>query len=184
AAAALVSQVATALDPAHARGLVHGDVKPSNVLIAPGAGPGGSDHAYLADFGLTRRIVGGSAAAREGGLAATIDYVAPEQIRGDEVDGRADIYSLGCLLHECLTGGPPFPRASEAAVLFAHLQEEPLPPPGLEEVIPKALAKSPEERYGSCRELVEAAREALGIAAPGRSRWPFAVATVGIALIA
>jgi len=186
-ALALVAQVGTALDAAHARGLVHGDVKPSNVLIAPGAGPGGSDHAYLADFGLTRRIVGGSAAAREGGLAATIDYVAPEQIRGDEVDGRADIYSLGCLLHECLTGGPPFPRASEAAVLFAHLQEEPLAPPGLEEVIPKALAKSPEERYGSCCELVEAARSALGIAEPARPRWlrvPVLLALAGSTLIA
>jgi YVTN family beta-propeller protein len=179
----LVSQVGAALDAAHLRGLIHGDVKPSNVLLAPGAGPDGSDHAYLADFGLTRRIVGGSAAAREGGLAATIDYVAPEQIRGDEVDGRADVYSLGCLLHECLTGEPPFPRGSDAAVLFAHLQEEPLAAPGLEEVLARALAKSPNERYGTCRELVEAARATLGIAEPTRRRWPLALASVGIASI-
>jgi YVTN family beta-propeller protein len=186
-ALALVAQVGTALDAAHGRGLVHGDVKPSNVLIAPGAGPGGSDHAYLADFGLTRRIAGPSAAVREGGLAATIDYVAPEQIRGDDVDGRADVYSLGCLLYECLTGGPPFPRASEAAVLFAHLEDDPLAPPGLEEVIPQALAKSPEERYGSCRELVEAARASLGIATPARPRWsraPVLLALAGTTLLA
>ena len=121
--------------------------------------------------------------AAEARSLGTIDYVAPEQIRGEEVDGRADIYSLGCLLYECLTGEPPFPRVSDAAVLFAHLEEAPPCPPGLEEVIPKALAKSPEDRYQSGRELVDAARSGLGIAEPSHNRWPLVLAVIGVALI-
>jgi streptogramin lyase len=109
--------------------------------------------------------------------------VAPEQIRGEEVDGRADLYALGCLLCECLTGEPPFVRSSEAAVLFAHLEEEPSAPHGLGAVVQRALAKSPDDRYQTGRELVEAARSALGIAEPRTPRWPFAVAAVGLLLI-
>jgi YVTN family beta-propeller protein len=180
-ALALCSQVADALDAAHARGLVHRDVKPSNVLLDE------REHVYLADFGLSRRIADREAFASGARSLGTIDYVAPEQIRGKELDGRADTYSLGCLLHECLTGEPPFRRPSDAAVLFAHLEEEPPAPPGLEEVMPKALAKEPEDRYQSCRELVEAARVALGIAEPARSRWlrlPVVVSLAGLVLIA
>ena len=139
------AQVAAALDFAHERGLVHRDVKPSNVLLDA------RGHVYLADFGLTRRLA--EPRAVEPGLFGTIDYVAPEQIRGDEVDGRADVYSLGCLLCECLAGEPPFRRVTEAAALFAHLEEEPPAPPGLEHVIPKALAKEPHHRYSRCAEL-------------------------------
>src|SRR5262245_61397991 len=97
----IVAQVASALDAAHARGLVHRDVKPSNVLLDRGARPDGSDHVYLADFGITKRV---SEEGEDGHLLGTIDYVAPEQIAGDAVDGRADIYSLGCVLYECLAG--------------------------------------------------------------------------------
>src|SRR5207248_3324175 len=107
-----------------------------------------------------------------------------EQIRGEEIDGRADVYALGCLLYECLTDEAPFRRGSDAATLYAHLEEAPPLLPGLEQVLPKALAKEPAERYGTCGELIEAAREALGIAEPKRSRWPLAVAAVGVALIA
>ena len=117
--------MASALDAAHARGLVHRDVKPSNVLLDPGARPDGSDHVYLADFGLTRRVSEETGVGGDGQLLGTIDYVAPEQIAGEEVDARADVYSLGCVLYECLVGQPPFQRDSELAVVFAHLESEP-----------------------------------------------------------
>jgi YVTN family beta-propeller protein len=173
---ALASQVAAALDAAHARGLVHRDVKPSNVLVTD------QDHVYLADFGLTRRLGETAAAVDPAKSLGTADYVAPEQIRGDDVDGRADLYSLGCLLYECLTGEPPFRRPSELATLFAHLEEEPPAPTGLDAVMRTALAKDPDNRYQSGRELVEAGRAALGLE-PKRVRWPLALAAAGIALL-
>jgi WD40 repeat protein/tRNA A-37 threonylcarbamoyl transferase component Bud32 len=173
-ATAILAQVASALDAAHARGLVHRDVKPSNVLLDIGARPDGSDHVYLADFGLTRRVEE-PGTGDLGKSLGTIDYVAPEQIAGEEVDGRADVYSLGCLLYECLVGRPPFPRDSELAVVFAHLEAEPPAPSvgrpelpaGLDAVIARALAKEPEHRYASCREL---ARAALAVAVDEASR--------------
>ena len=172
----IVEQVADALDAAHERGLVHRDVKPSNVLIDA------RGHCYLADFGLSRRLGEAGAALNASQSLGTVDYAAPEQIRGEEVDGRADLYSLGCLLHECLTGDPPFKRPSDAATLFAHLEEEPPSPAGLEQVMRAALAKEPDDRYQSGRELVDAARSALGLE-PKRVRWPLAIAAVGLALI-
>ena len=181
-AIALCAQIASALDSAHARGLVHRDVKPSNVLIDPKAGP--ADHVYLADFGLTRRLTEqGGRFGTELSLG-TPGYVAPEQIEGKEVDGRADLYSLGCLLYECLAGESPFRRASEAATLFAHLEEEPPSlhdrhpelPEAIDPVIARALAKAPEDRYATCLELVESARKALGIDRPiPRRRTPLLV---------
>ena len=156
------AQVADALDFAHGRGLVHRDVKPSNVLLD------GRDHVYLADFGVTKRL--GEPQAVEPRMLGTIDYVAPEQIRGEKIDGRADQYSLGCLFYECLTGEPPFARSTDAAVLFAHLEEQPPALPGLEVVMQTALAKEPEDRYGTCAELVVAAAEALGMGERARSR--------------
>jgi serine/threonine protein kinase len=170
----LCSQVAEALDFAHVGGLVHRDVKPSNVLLDP------KEHVYLADFGLTKRV--GESRTLEPGLFGTIDYVAPEQIRGDEVDGRADVYALGCLLYECLAGEPPFRRGSDAATLYAHLEEQPPALSGLADVLPKALAKDPVERYQTCGELIDAARDALGVARRQRTLWPLAVAAVGLAV--
>jgi YVTN family beta-propeller protein len=172
----IVEQVADALDAAHERGLVHRDVKPSNVLIDS------RGHCYLADFGLSRRLGEAGAALNATQSLGTVDYAAPEQIRGEDVDGRADLYSLGCLLYECLAGQPPFKRPSDAATLFAHLEEEPPALPGLEQVMRTALAKEPDERYQSGRELVDAARSALGLE-PKRVRWPLAIAAVGLALI-
>ena len=168
--------MAGALDAAHTRGLVHRDVKPSNVLVAA------DEHVYLADFGLSRSL--GEAGSSLGATQSlgTIDYVAPEQIRGEDVDGRADVYALGCLLQECLTGEPPFRRSTDAAVLFAHLEEKPAGLPGLEQVMTKALAKEPDGRFETCHQLVEATRSALGLETKP-SRWPFAVAAVGVALI-
>jgi YVTN family beta-propeller protein len=172
----LCAQVAAALDFAHERGLVHRDVKPSNVLVD------GRGHVYLADFGLTRRLA--EPRVVEPGLFGTVDYVAPELIRGEDVDGRADVYSLGCLLCECLTGVPPFRRSSDAATVFAHLEEQAVAPPGLERVVDRALAKEPKDRYDSCVELVEATREALGIGASSRLRWRVRLAAAGLVVIA
>jgi WD40 repeat protein/tRNA A-37 threonylcarbamoyl transferase component Bud32 len=171
----IVAQVASALDAAHKRGLVHRDVKPSNVLLDTGARPDGSDHVYLADFGITRRVSDEAGAGDDGRLMGTIDYVAPEQIAGEEVDGRADVYSLGCVLYECLVGEPPFRRDSDLAVVFAHLETEPPAPTvgrpelpaSLDGVITRALAKEPADRYSSCREL---ARAALAVAVDEASR--------------
>jgi WD40 repeat protein/tRNA A-37 threonylcarbamoyl transferase component Bud32 len=174
-ATGILAQVASALDAAHARGLVHRDVKPSNVLLDTGARPDGSDHVYLADFGLTRRVSEEVGIGEDGHLMGTIDYVAPEQIAGEEIDGRADVYSLGCVLYQCLVGQPPFRRDSDIAVVFAHLETEPPPPSAarpelpaaLDAVIARALAKEPAERYASCREL---ARAALAIEVDEASR--------------
>ena len=141
-ALALLAQVADALDAAHKRGLVHRDVKPSNVLLDS------QEHVYLADFGLSRRLKDEGIPGGEGFSLGTPAYVAPEQIDGGEVDGRADLYSLGCLLYECLTGEAPFRRDSELAVLWAHAQEEPpkasvrnpAPPKAIDAVVARAQA--------------------------------------------
>src|SRR5262245_30846098 len=156
----LVEQVADALDAAHQRGLVHRDVKPANVLVDP------SDHCYLCDFGLTKRLGEGGAATAVGGIAGTLDYLAPEQIRQGDVDARADQYALACVLYECVDGRPPFRRESEAQTLWGHMQEDPPPLPGypeLDGVLARGLAKEPEERYESCGDLVESGRTALGL---------------------
>jgi serine/threonine protein kinase len=159
-ALAICAQVAGALDAAHAKRLVHRDVKPSNVLLDA------QEHAYLADFGLSQRLGEQGIPAPHGVSLGTPAYAAPEQIEDGDVDGRTDVYSLGCVLHECLAGEAPFVRDSELAVLWAHLQEEPSSPvayPDLAPVFQQALAKDPEERYATCSELVEASREALGL---------------------
>jgi hypothetical protein len=177
-ATAICAQVAEALDAAHARGLVHRDVKPSNVLLDH------DEHAYLADFGLTRRLSEQAPGFESGLSLGTPDYVAPEQIEGKEVDGRADQYSLACLLHECLTGEPPFERGSEAATLFAHLEEEPPAAPGLDEVMARALAKSPADRYPSCRGFVaDAHRAVFAPQRKGRRRRWLGVALVAVAAL-
>jgi serine/threonine protein kinase len=160
--ASILSQVGAALDAAHARGLVHRDVKPGNILIASGAGREDPDHVYLTDFGLTKRSSSLSGLTTTGHFIGTMDYIAPEQIGSKPVDARTDIYSLGCVLYQGLTGDPPFDRDDEAALLWAHLMERPPPvstrrpdlPPGVDAVVTKAMAKAPEDRHQSCRELV------------------------------
>ena len=163
----LLGQVADGLDAAHALGLVHRDVKPANILIkAEGAG----EHAYVCDFGLARHVSSVRSLTGERAMVGTIDYVPPEQIEGGPVDGLADVYSLACVLFECLAGARPFERDSELSVLFAHLNA---PPPRVTDVRPNlpeafdavfasALAKAPEDRYATCGELVDAGRAALG----------------------
>ncbi len=162
----LLSQIAEALDAAHEKGLVHRDVKPSNVLIALAAG---REHCYLGDFGLTKRTGSLSGVSVAGEIVGTLEYVAPEQITGDPLDERADVYSLACVLYECLTGQAPFPRATDVALLWAHVHEEPTPPSQaradlpkeLDTVLARGLAKEPGRRYRSAGELVAATRSAL-----------------------
>ena len=166
----LIQQVASALDAAHERGLVHRDVKPANVLISRHTG---AEHAYLTDFGVTKRRNATEGATATGQFVGTVDYVAPEQLRGETLDGRADIYSLGCVLYQCLTGEVPFPREDDVARLFAHLSD-PVPelservpdvPAGLSAVVRRAMAKAPEERFQTAGELGRAALEACALAA-------------------
>ncbi|MGH3124658.1 MAG: protein kinase domain-containing protein, partial [Streptosporangiaceae bacterium] len=171
----LVGQAARALDAAHRKGLVHRDVKPGNLLIERGSDDADPDHVYLADFGITKHAMSRSGLTSTGQFLGTIDYVAPEQIRGTSVLGLADQYSLGCVLYECLTGRVPFEKDLDAAIIWAHVEETPtMPtvlrpelPPQIDEVFGRVLAKRPDERYGSCREFVEAARMALGIFGTG-----------------
>ena len=184
----LVGQAARALDAAHRKGLVHRDVKPGNLLIERGSDDADPDHVYLADFGITKHAMSRSGLTSTGQFLGTIDYVAPEQIRGTSVLGQADQYSLGCVLYECLTGRVPFEKDLDAAIIWAHVEETPtMPtvlrpelPPEVDEVFGRVLAKRPDERYGSCREFVEAARMALGIFAPGtESSLAYGVTTAG-----
>src|SRR2546423_1466485 len=171
----LIGQAARALDAAHRKGLVHRDVKPGNLLIERGSDDDDPDHVYLADFGITKHAMPRSGLTSTGQSLGTIDYVAPEQIRGTSVLGLADQYSLGCVLYECLTGRVPFEKDLDAAIIWAHVEETPaMPtvlrpdlPPEVDQVFGRVLAKRPDERYGSCREFVEAARMALGILGSG-----------------
>jgi hypothetical protein len=163
-AANIVAQVASALDAAHARGIVHRDVKPANVLLGTG------EHAYLTDFGLTKRVTSHTGSTREGGWVGTLGYVAPEQIRGERVDARADVYALGCVLYHALAGAPPYQRESDEATLWAHLHDDPPSvhdqAPGVSErfepVISRALAKDPDDRFPSAGDLGRAALNAAG----------------------
>jgi Protein kinase domain len=183
-AVAICAQIASALDAAHALGLVHRDVKPSNVLLD------GSEHVYLADFGLTKSLGNPIGDAGEERSLGTPAYLAPEQLDGLEVDGRADVYSLACVLYECLTGERVFPRDSRLAEAWSHLEEEPPRasrirrglPERVDRVISRALAKEPAERYPTCGALVAAAERGLGLRRPARFRGRLAVAVVGIAL--
>ena len=165
-AVALIGQVAAGLDAIHAAGLVHRDVKPANVLLS---GSDASEHAYITDFGVARNVASTSGLTKTGRFVGTLDYVAPEQIRGGEVDARADVYALGCLLFKLLSGEVPFPRDGEAARLYAHLNDEPpaaslftpMVPKALDRVIGRAMAKSPDDRYPSAGDLGRAADAAL-----------------------
>jgi ABC-type transport system substrate-binding protein/tRNA A-37 threonylcarbamoyl transferase component Bud32 len=162
----LITQVASALDTAHAAGLVHRDIKPANILVEQ---TDEGEKAYVCDFGLARHVTSVSSLTSDRGFVGTIDYVPPEQVEGGTVDGRADVYSLGCVLFECLSGERPFDRESELSVLFAHLND---PPPRITELRPDlpaafdavfeiALAKSPDQRYSTCGELARGARAGL-----------------------
>jgi YVTN family beta-propeller protein len=179
----LLSQAARALDAAHAKGLVHRDVKPGNLLVERSNDDDDPDHLYLADFGITKRVMTHTGLTSTGQFLGTVDYVAPEQIRGPSVAGlagMADQYSLGCVLYECLTGRVPFEKDMIPAIIWAHVEEDPVQPtalrpdlpPAVDEVFARVLAKQPGDRYRNCREFMDAARTALGdrATAPGPPR--------------
>ncbi|MFJ7203773.1 serine/threonine-protein kinase [Streptomyces sp. NPDC098789] len=175
AVARIAAQVASALDAAHDHDLVHRDVKPGNILVAGGTDSEHPEHVYLTDFGLTKKSLSLTGFTSVGQFVGTLDYVAPEQISGKPVDGRCDVYSLGCVVHEMLTGGPPFQRDDDMALLWAHQYDPPPPPsslrpelpPAVDDVLARALAKSPEERWPSCLAFTSALRSAgAGKAAP------------------
>ena len=168
-AAEIISPVASALDAAHAAGLLHRDVKPANMLLD--VVPGRPDHVYLSDFGLSKLAGASTGLTGAGQFLGTLDYISPEQVQGGPVDGRADQYALACAAFELLTGGPPFHRDEALALMHAQLLD---PPPKLtsrrpdlpataDAVLDRALAKVPEQRYDSCRDFAEALRGAFGL---------------------
>jgi serine/threonine protein kinase len=185
----IISQVAEALDAAHAHGLIHRDVKPANMLLdarpatagaagdpAPAAQP---EHVYLADFGISKQPLSGGGLTVTGQFVGTLDYIAPEQIDGHQVDGRADLYSLGCAAYELLSGVPPFRRDHGLAMITAHLSE---PPPSLtarrgdlprtiDQVLAGAMAKSPDDRYATCAQFATDLGRSLGLV-PGEPEPP------------
>jgi hypothetical protein len=162
-AARIVAQIGNALDAAHARGIVHRDVKPANVLLGAG------EHAYLTDFGLTKNVRSHTGSTRDGGWVGTLGYVAPEQIRGERLDARADVYALGCVLYHAITGRVPFGGPFGAAVPWGDegdgptrpSQARPELPAALDDAVLRAIAAEPGERFESCGDLVRAFEAAL-----------------------
>jgi hypothetical protein len=191
-AVALIAQIGDGLDAIHAAGLVHRDVKPANVLVS---GEEGSEHAYITDFGVARNVATESGLTQTGRFVGTLDYVAPEQISGDDVDARADVYALGCLLFKLLTGEVPFPREGEAARLYAHLNDPPPAPSlyvpeipmALDDVVIRAMSKQPWDRHPSAGDLGRAAQAALrgtAVEVPERTVATGAAATREVEMVA
>jgi serine/threonine protein kinase len=176
----LIVQVASALEAAHARGLVHRDVKPANVLVTP------DGHVYLTDFGLSKRVDADTEATRTGMVLGTLDYIAPEQIRGETIGAFTDIYSLGCLVVHVLTGSVPFTVATEEGKLWAHFSERPpLPSARVPElgtafdpIVSRAMSKRPADRYPTAGE-VGSAMLAAGRPRPRAASAPAPTAPAG-----
>ncbi|WP_067536267.1 serine/threonine-protein kinase [Nocardia crassostreae] len=191
----IVSEAAQGLDEIHRAGLLHRDVKPANILVDERAD--GPDRVFVTDFGIARAATDSTVDSRSAGVAGTLAYAAPEQLRGGRTDRRADVYSLGCTLYHLLTGSPLFPRDTVGAVMYAHLNEppprptarNPRLPAGFDAVIARALAKNPGDRFAECGELAAAAQVALAGGAvagpPGRRsrRRVLSLAALGAVLV-
>ncbi|MEH0448332.1 serine/threonine-protein kinase [Streptomyces sp. B21-102] len=166
----IAAQVASALDAAHEHGLVHRDVKPGNILVARGTDTDHPEHAYLTDFGLTKKSLSLTGFTTVGQFVGTLDYVSPEQISGRPVDGRCDVYGFACVVYECLAGRPPFLRDDDMALLWAHqnadppalTQTRPDLSPHVDGVFVRALAKSPDDRQDTCGAFVAELRSTGG----------------------
>ena len=173
----LINQVAQALDAAHADDLVHRDIKPSNILVTP------NDFVYVVDFGIARPIGGLQPAPASSATTGTLHYMAPERFVGRDVDGRADVYSLACVLHHCLTGAPPFAGEDLPTLMYAQLYTDPPPasslnegvPPALDAVIARGMAKDPADRFPTAGALAAAAADALLSEDPAPPPMPEAV---------
>jgi len=178
----IVTQIASALDTAHAHGLVHRDVKPANMLLGTVATGSAPDHVYLSDFGLSKLSVSAVSLTGTGQFLGTIDYMSPEQVEGRVIDGRTDLYALACAAFEMLTGRPPFQRDQDLAVMWAQVSAPPpsarqLRPelaPEVDRVIAKALAKAPDDRHATCLDFAADLRGACAIK-PGQSPVPPAI---------
>jgi len=184
----IVAQIASALDAAHARGLIHGDVRPANILLEASDTAGEvtpqrpadyePGHAYLADFGMSTAFPPDQIVAT-GQFTGTLDYIAPEQIEGHALDGRADLYSLACTAFELLCGTPPFGQEQGPTLMYAQLYAPPPAatasradlPAAVDLVLAKALNKNPADRYPSCTQFAEELRAALGLS-PGEPAGP------------
>jgi serine/threonine protein kinase len=182
-ATAVITQLAGALDAAHARGLVHRDVKPANVLLTVDE----REHAYLTDFGVAVEAGTAGRITRVGQWVGTLDYLAPEQIRGEPVDARADIYALTGLLYHCLTGTAPFTGSHDAALMWAHVSA-PVPKPtdalehlpsGLDQVVAIGMAKDPQARFSSATALAHACARSVGMPVIERPAPPSAASNSG-----
>ena len=187
-AVAIVAQVGSALDAAHARNLIHRDVKPANVLLTTlGTSDEPLDHVYLTDFGLTRRSDSRSRLTATGGFMGTIDYMSPEQIEGKELDGSTDLYALGCMFYECLTGVVPYERDSDVAVMYAHMMDErplvsatrPEVPADLDDIVVRSMSRDPGDRFDTAAAMMAATRAALGMSGSQTHHAPISVTRAG-----
>ena len=160
----LFNQVALALGYAHRRGIIHRDLKPSNILID------NEHNAYLADFGLAKVLGGSSQLTTTGSIIGTPAYMSPEQLRGDPINHRSDVYSLGVILYHMLVGRPPFEALTTFSLIYQHVEKTPPPlrefnpqvPPEVEAIVLRALAKNPDERFDSSEQMAEAVNVAVG----------------------
>ncbi|MFE9575464.1 protein kinase [Nocardia sp. NPDC006044] len=171
----IVTETGAALDHAHSRGVLHRDIKPANILLSS-PDTGRAERAVLTDFGIARLLDSNTQLTASGTFNATLAYASPEQLSGERVDHRSDQYSLACTLFTLLAGHPPFAATNPGQVVAGHISK-PVPrlssvrsdaPPALDEVIARAMAKRPDERFGSCREFTTAAWESLHGRPPSR----------------